>query len=249
MKILNSLESLEAQGLMHRSIYYGDQIFTTILLKSGTLYFTDKHFSNLKRTLWEVYGYSLSVSDFENLLEKVSKTEDSRVRLCFSLSDKSMKTKDQKLVAWITQSSLSQPKSYVSLQTCEASPKINSYKWASYGEQLSTLRKIKEDDYLGVYRGEVLEASTSNIFFISGETLVTPKDGIYKGVIRSMLIENSGKDVCERRIMESELAKFDGAFLTNSIGLITPISKINNIEYNTEKSETIRNQFLVENEL
>ncbi len=67
----------------------------------------------------------------------------------------------------------------------------------------------------------VTEASTSNIFFIFGQSLVTPplSSWILPGITRHLIIEMArkmGLDVVEREVSTSELNDFDGLFVSSS---------------------------------
>ncbi len=67
----------------------------------------------------------------------------------------------------------------------------------------------------------VTEASTSNIFFILEQSLVTPplSSWILPGITRHLIIEMARKmrlDVVEREVSTSELKDFDGLFVSSS---------------------------------
>jgi branched-chain amino acid aminotransferase len=67
----------------------------------------------------------------------------------------------------------------------------------------------------------VVEATSSNIFLLRGNTLTTPplSDGCVAGVVRTFILKNSDMltlSVHEQSIQESDLIKADLVFLTNS---------------------------------
>ena len=51
----------------------------------------------------------------------------------------------------------------------------------------------------------------------------------FKGIIRSKIIEEEKVEV--RDVLVSEINSFDGAFLTNSVSIISSISSINQFQF------------------
>jgi branched-chain amino acid aminotransferase len=79
--------------------------------------------------------------------------------------------------------------------------------------------------------GHLACASTANIFLWEGERLVTPAEecGILPGITRATIItlaERHGIDVVQDMIEPDRLAICDGAFLTNSLIGLMPLSHI-----------------------
>ena len=79
--------------------------------------------------------------------------------------------------------------------------------------------------------GYVCEASTSNIFMITGNRLATPSFGcgILPGITRKVVLELSryaGLGIEEGEFLVSELKSADEVFLTNSMFEIIPVVKI-----------------------
>jgi branched-subunit amino acid aminotransferase/4-amino-4-deoxychorismate lyase len=76
----------------------------------------------------------------------------------------------------------------------------------------------------------VRECTRSNIFFVKGNTLITPTEqSILKGVTRKVVIElatKKGIAVTERDIRVKELSGFDECFITGSTIEILPTVKI-----------------------
>jgi branched-subunit amino acid aminotransferase/4-amino-4-deoxychorismate lyase len=75
-------------------------------------------------------------------------------------------------------------------------------------------------------KGRILEGTTSNVFAISGDTLVTPpvSAGLLPGVMRRWVVENAaraGLDVRERTLTRKDLT--GGSFLTGSLTRIARI--------------------------
>jgi aminodeoxychorismate lyase len=80
--------------------------------------------------------------------------------------------------------------------------------------------------------GYVVEGSTSNLFWIRGETVCTPPlpSGILPGVTRAVVLELCGKSglaVREENIKPEELRKMDGALLSLSSSGIAEVAFVN----------------------
>lgn len=77
-------------------------------------------------------------------------------------------------------------------------------------------------------KNRVLEGTTTNIFGLKGNTLVTPPDGILPGITRSVVLKLAeGKhEVQLRHIDKDELEAFDEIFICASNKEIVPVIKI-----------------------
>ena len=78
--------------------------------------------------------------------------------------------------------------------------------------------------------GYLLEGTTSNIFVVRGDTLITPPcDRVLPGITRQVALELARKDfeVVERKVHTDEIRLIDEAFLTSSVKEVTPIVTIN----------------------
>ena len=144
----------------------------------------------------------------------------------------------------------------LSLLTLE-SPFSEFYRPVKSGSYFENFRLKKTaqaqgfDDGLLIHMGQILEASTSNIFFIDkNENLITPSnDNILKGITRKILLEKF--DGQERVIEIQEFSGFQGAFLTNAVHGIMPINKINQQSFEETlslKYKKIYNQLKEDNE-
>jgi branched-chain amino acid aminotransferase len=112
---------------------------------------------------------------------------------------------------------------------------VNSFLAQHYAEQDGFDAAILLDR-----RGLLAEASTSNLFFIRGNTLVTPiiTDDIFPGITRRVVLEIAtelGVPAFERDIHPSELPLFSAAFLCATLMEIKPISRIGEQVYSTIK--------------
>jgi branched-chain amino acid aminotransferase len=80
-------------------------------------------------------------------------------------------------------------------------------------------------------QGRLCEGSTSNIFVVSGETLITPSlhSGTLAGITREAVIEVAraeNLEVAEKEVSPEELAAADEAFLTSSLIELLPLVEV-----------------------
>lgn len=103
-------------------------------------------------------------------------------------------------------------------------------KTANYGECIlekrNAVAKGYDDSLFCNEKGEVCECATSNIFFVSDKKIYTPhlNCGILPGTIRRMIMEKN--DVKEVHLFPKDIEEMEGAFVTNSIMGIMPITQI-----------------------
>lgn len=93
-------------------------------------------------------------------------------------------------------------------------------------------------------RKNILEGASSNIFFMKGKELITPKNKILKGIFRDFVIQiakKSGWEAIEREVAFKEIRTFDAAFLTNSIIEVMPIKKLGAITFDIKNTLELYN--------
>jgi branched-chain amino acid aminotransferase len=78
--------------------------------------------------------------------------------------------------------------------------------------------------------GLITEGGITNVYFISGEKIVTPKKNILHGIARELIFEAAKnlQIVIEERAVHAD-EKFDAMFLSNSIRGIIPVEKVHPI--------------------
>jgi branched-chain amino acid aminotransferase len=79
--------------------------------------------------------------------------------------------------------------------------------------------------------GLVREGTISNYFILDGETLITPKNNILKGITREVVISLVPKGIKfeERDLTLEEIYKSREVFITNTTSEILPVVKLNGI--------------------
>ncbi len=85
------------------------------------------------------------------------------------------------------------------------------------------------------YRGQVAEATGANIFLIKDGRIHTPTpDCFLDGITRRTVIElarKRGIEVIERAIWPKDLKDFSEVFLTGTAAEVTPVGRIDDLEY------------------
>lgn len=98
-----------------------------------------------------------------------------------------------------------------------------------------SVEKAREEDaHEAVYtdQGRVLEGTTSNIFAIKDDIIVTPAEGVLPGITRSFVIKLAKEDyqVEERKLPLSALYGSDEVFLTSTHRQILPVTQVDEHE-------------------
>ncbi|MCA9364865.1 MAG: aminotransferase class IV [Candidatus Moranbacteria bacterium] len=93
----------------------------------------------------------------------------------------------------------------------------------------SKRNKAKALEIIYVKDHIVYEASTSNIFIVRKNTLITPKEKILKGITRKTVLKIASPIMAieERKMTENELFHADEVLLTASNKGVVPVTKIN----------------------
>jgi len=92
--------------------------------------------------------------------------------------------------------------------------------------------------------GNVVGASTSNVFLTLGEQLVTPKitRTVFSGLTRSCILQLAsaelGLTVVERLVNQTELYEADGVFLCGTGAEIVPLAEIDGRSIGTSQGRT-----------
>lgn len=228
-----------SDNLNNSAFLYGESVFTTCLVKNGEIELWQEHFEQLVANAVKFFFLEQQDSSKvkEMVLEALKSVEVSDGALRISIYSNETNALTSKsdlsnLVVDISQRKIAWSKEAYKLKTCYRSQDtlLDELKIGSYGKEFYLKQiAINEgfDDVLFCCDKKIYESSTANIFFIKGEKLLTPKSGIYKGIIRKKIIENN--DVEQRDILFEELENFDGVFITNSLFKILPVVQIDNV--------------------
>ena len=117
------------------------------------------------------------------------------------------------------------------------------------GNYLNNVLAYSEGEKVGAFetfmvnsQGQITEGTTSNIFMVKGNTLITPPENfdILVGITRAIVMEvasNVGLKVEERGFDLKELQDSDEVFLTSSTREIVPIKDVNGKTFSVKQYE------------
>jgi branched-chain amino acid aminotransferase len=112
---------------------------------------------------------------------------------------------------------------------------LSRLKSANYLNNLLARREAKaaggDEALLLNERGSLCEGSTSNVFLVKGNSLVTPsqESGCLPGITRQAVIEIAaglGISIVQREVQLEELMQADEAFVTNSLLELMPLREV-----------------------
>ncbi|CDM68711.1 branched-chain amino acid aminotransferase [Clostridium bornimense] len=90
----------------------------------------------------------------------------------------------------------------------------------------------------------ITEGSRSNIFFIIDNKIITsPIESVLPGITRKWIFNicrELSVDIIERKVSVEELGKFQGVFMTGTSPDALPISKVNDIIYNSSNERLMK---------
>lgn len=124
-------------------------------------------------------------------------------------------------------------------------------KSTSYSTAMVAIKKAQRlgyDDILFIEKeGNINELSRANFFAIKGNTLFTPKSNFLPGITRITIMDiakDFGFEVVERSMDLSFLEDAEEVFGSSTIRAITPIAKIDHLEFNKhEKTDLLKSYF------
>jgi D-alanine transaminase/branched-chain amino acid aminotransferase len=116
-----------------------------------------------------------------------------------------------------------------SLITCNYQREIPEAKTINYLRSVSLSKQIMEanaSEILYTSRNWVRECSRSNVYMVNGDTVLTPKSGILKGITRKRLLELNGCKIVEENFKLDDLLAADEVFITSTTKGVLPITRI-----------------------
>jgi branched-chain amino acid aminotransferase len=233
-----------------RGFLYGDSVFETIRTYGGRAFALDEHMRRLERSAERV-AISMPIDRHSFAVEveraiHVAGNAESYARVMLSRGsgplglDASLATRPLRVVL-IEPLKLLPAAMYrdgVSVITQRTERAGDAAHGAKVGNYLASVLALREAKAQGAHEvlivdvaGRVVEGTTSNVFIVRGETLVTPPEeaGILAGITRAHLISIAGD-----AHLTVELASFtpadvlaaDEVFLSSSLREVLPVVKV-----------------------
>lgn len=228
---------------------YGYGVFETVRAYSGYIFRLGQHLDRLSRSA-RIVGIDLDAIGFDlegaiyGTLE-ANGLADARLRLTISGGEGDASpdlSGSERPTVLVTAGSCITPPAQKGLTAAVSSIRRNSgsplchVKSLNYLDNLLARREARVEGVgeaiLLNEEGFVAEASTSNLFLVSGDALITPDEssGILPGITRQVVMELAPGvelDVRESKVTLNELFQANEAFLTNSVIEIVPLVRVN----------------------
>jgi len=220
---------------------YGWGLFESMRSYNNKIVYFDEHFARLKRSA-ELLDMRCpcSLNKLKEIiwrLVRINSLKDAYIRLTLWKCDYGQ----DMLVTAKKYEPYSSRKHAKGLRVCVSSfrqsenphlTNLKSTNYLLYRLAYAQATKLGFDDALILNnRGNVIEASRSNLFFVKGKELFTPslECGCLKGVTRQAIFDLSKKyniKIFEGNYSISDLCASDEAFITNSLMGIMPLASI-----------------------
>ncbi len=209
----------------------------------GQPYFLDEHIKRLENSA-QTIGLSLpwSTREIKNIvlktLNKNKPLDEANIRIVItggSSSDFFYPQGQPRLLILITDIKKLPDTWYakgVKVITHPLERSLPDAKVISYIPAAIALKLAKENNAIeALYinrKKEVLEGTTSNLFAFFDGKLITPRDGVLKGITRQAILSISKKiyNIEERPILLAELLKADEVFITGTNKGVVPVVQI-----------------------
>jgi branched-chain amino acid aminotransferase len=242
----------------NRAFRYGDGLFETIRVHEGRVLWADRHWNRLRRgasVLQMILPASLHAAAIQDLVGEICRRNHPeggavRVRLSLFRRDGGFYTPATNRASFLIESEKLAGPSY-SLN--EKGLRIGIF--PDFGKAPGPLSNLKSSSALvlvmaSLYKtaeqlddclvlnhlGHIAEASSSNVFAVKNNLLLTPGldqacvDGVMRGIVRE-LAHDQGLAVKEVPLTLAELEQADGLFLTNTIQGIAWVGRFRHRQY------------------
>jgi branched-chain amino acid aminotransferase len=224
-----------------RGLMLGDGLFETIAVAGGQAIWLDEHIARLVDSA-SVLGIMADEADLRVSIAKVLKRSSAlhevlRITLTRGVTQRGLAADAHRrslLISLLPFDPTQQPQS-LTLATSvirrnETAPS-SRHKTLSYIDNVAAAREVKgkADDALMLNSaGHVACSTVGNIFILKNDELITPGDGngILPGVTRAKILEYATFKARRDVVTIDDLFAADAVFLTNSLRLVTPITKL-----------------------
>ena len=221
----------------------GIGVFETLRTYNGKFFKMDEHLNRLLESAQSLaLDHSWSKSELEErmitTLEKTNLDEATcRIIITGGQDQGLMEPEDPELVI-IIKGLHEYPDSFyeegVKTITVDAKREFPDAKALNYLVGYKSVRKARaQDAHEAIYshEGKVLEGTTSNLFAVKDNIIVTPAEGVLPGITRNFVIDIAeGYQVEKRALPLSALYSSDEVFLTSTHREILPVRQVDEHE-------------------
>jgi len=248
---------------LDRGFLFGDGVFTTIKVEGSIPLFLTDHLNRL-RSSCHFFGIEFYDPGFPDIIDRLlekNRLANARVKIIISrgidlrnrIVNYSGGTPTITVQALPLALDPPQPLKLCVAKEVRGNESIYHHKTTSYLQNLhhkTTARERGFDDAVILnWEGKVLETSTANLFFIFGESIITPPRELplLDGIMRQQLLSQKmigNYQVIEDYLTKNDFKKIDAAFVTSAIVEICPVIRIEDLQLSIKKAETIRKEWL-----
>lgn len=246
-------------SVFERTHQFGDGLFETLVIRDGKLLFWRAHFKRLERGRERLGIGKVAAKTWLadiNKAYQLSGLDQAVVKLTLSRGqstrgygfDKTIKPTRVVMVSPMPK----MPQTY-HLSRCAhgygANALLAGIKHNNRLEQVLARIDLKTDECVMLdANAQVISASQGNIFYLKGNTLVTPEltDCGIEGTVRQQVIQladDLGLEMSIEAFNWQQLLAADEVFVTNSVVGIKPVARIDQTEYRSEKTQEMIKAF------
>jgi len=251
---------------LNRGFLYGDAIYEVWRTYDGILFGWEAHWARLRRSAASLF-FKLNLTP-ESILPEIRRTvaafrqktgsnADVYVRLqvtrgAGSIGLDTALADDSTYVLLVQENKLFSAEKFAAglklsiakeLRRNPADALNPAWKTGNYLNNILCLREARargaDEVLICNQRGEITEAAVSNVAFVKGGVVITPRleDGILPGITRQILIDrvapSLGIAVQERAILPEELATMQECFLLSSTKDLTPVTRVDEVTFSS----------------
>lgn len=226
-------------GVFDRGLLYGDGLYETIRVRNGVCLRFALHANRLTRGLrvLQIPPPDIDISAAIQQLLKANNLSDARVRVTITRGMSIGGTPTVVITAVpLPSHGLDPTKAVISSYRREETSPLTRVKTlnclASVMAGIEAHARGADDAILLNTQGNVAEATTANVFLVTGSRLITPAldQGCLPGTIRTAVLDLApqlGLEPSEGEITPEDLTNADELILTSAIKLARPIVELN----------------------
>ncbi len=220
-------------------------VFTTLRKQNDVLEYFDLHQERITNSLTERFDIGCKL-DFQKIYDECLLLDDGVIKITTDGEDYVL---GHRALAYTTKMYKMGFNVCLSGYTSHSTNRDVYFKGVMSDTYVKLLNDVRADGYdealIQNENGYITEGLITNVFFVNGENVYTPEVrlGLLDGIMRNVVIEKligAGYNVFETKISVLELENFRGAFLTNCVLGVMPISKIGAIKFDVLEVEKLQ---------
>lgn len=241
--------------LANRGFLFGESLFTTTRISQNKIFFLKDHLQRLKNGVLFLYGEEINLDFLQDFVTKaiaeVINDKSYYLRISYLRNLSGEGEFFLFLVPFVSDSRRLRACKAISRKGVSLVPEyLKTGNYLETNIELQAAAKNNFDEVIFYNTNDILlEASTSNIFLIQANEILTPKiqSGILEGIARKYLIEfleSQNYVVVERSLTEDDLLASEEVWLSNSLRFLRCLESYEGKEFKDEIYNLVLPQFL-----